>query len=107
MRKVKLFLEFVIGNKKSLFTEMTYDDISKKLGCSVDEVEEFEDYLDQNMTQGETFYGSLDVTSHDDHDENRDAIDKIETWEDYAYMWDRYQDSLTSQASHSHSDDGL
>ncbi len=107
MRKIKLFLEFTIGNKKSLFTEMTYDDISKKLNCSVDEVEEFEDYLDQNLTPGETFFGSLDETPQDDDDHNRDAIDEIKSWEDYVYMWNRYQDSMKSQASHSHDDDGL
>jgi hypothetical protein len=56
MRKIKLFLEFVSANKESLFIPLTYDDISKKLGFTIDEVEEFENWLDENIKPGEIFH---------------------------------------------------
>jgi hypothetical protein len=111
--KIKLFLEFVSGNKESLFAELpkghflTYDEISKKLNCTIDDIEGFEQFLDENIKPGETFHGSLDETPHDDLDQNRDMIDQINSWEDYMYMWERYKDMLKSNPSYSHSDEGL
>ena len=107
MKKIKLFLEFVSGNKKSLFIPMTYDEISKKLNCSIDEVENFEDYLDSNIKPGEVFHGSFDSTSHDDEDHPVGMFDKVDTEEQYLEVWKQYKNSQTGSSSMSHSDDGL
>ena len=64
MRKIKLFLEFVSGNKESLFIPLTYNDISKKLGCSIDEVEDFENA--QKMAEAGVDGIQFDKVSSDD-----------------------------------------
>ena len=108
MRKIKLFLEFVSGNKESLFIPLTYDDISNKLNCTIDEVEEFENWLDQNIKPGEIFHGSLSSTdTEEDHEKPVDIFDKIEDEEDYIEMWNQYKSSGTGHSSHSHDEDGL
>jgi hypothetical protein len=106
MRKVKLFLEFVAGNTKSLFIALTYDDISKKLGCSIDEVEEFENWLDDNIEPGKIFHGSLlSTNTEEQHDKPVDMFDIIENEEDYLEMWKQYKSS--GHSLHSHDEDGL
>jgi hypothetical protein len=107
MRKLKLFLEFVNGNKESLFIPLTYDDISKKLGCTIDEVEEFENWLDENIKPGEIFHGSLSSDNEEEHEKPVDIFDKIEDEEDYMEMWNQYKSSGTGHSSHSHDEDGL
>ncbi len=107
MKKLKLFLEFFSGNKKSLFIPMTYDEISKKLGCSIDEIEDFENYLDSNIKPGEVFHGSFDSTTHDDLDEPVAMFDKIETEEQYMEVWRQYKHSDNSSSSMSHNEEGL
>lgn len=106
MRRIKLFLEFVSAGKESLFLPLTYSEIAAKLGCSVDEVEEFEDYLDQNIRPGEIFHGSLDHTSHDDHDDEHEIFDAIEDEDDYMLMWKKYRGEAGAHSMH-HDDEGL
>jgi hypothetical protein len=48
MLRIKLFLEFVSGNQKSIFINLTYNDISKLLNCTIDEIQDFEEFLDEN-----------------------------------------------------------
>lgn len=108
MRKVKLFLEFVTGNTNSLFIPLTYDDISKRIGCTIDEVEEFENWLDENIKPGEIFHGSLSSTDNEEeHEKPVDIFDKIEDEEDYMEMWNQYKSSVTGHSAHSHNEDGL
>jgi len=108
MKKIKLFLEFVSGNKESMFIPLTYDDISKRLGCTIDEVEEFENWLDENIKQGEIFHGSLSSTDNEEeHEKPVDIFDKIEDEEDYMEMWNQYKSTRTGHSSHSHDEDGL
>lgn len=107
MKKLKLFLEFVTGNKKSLFIPLTYDEISKKLNCSIDEVEEFENYLDENIKPGEVFHGSFDSTTHDDEDKPVAMFDEIESEEQYLEVYRQYKHGESSSSSMSHSEDGL
>lgn len=104
MRKVKLFLEFVGGNTKSEFlTDLTYDEISKKLNCNIDEVEDFEEYLKVNINPNQSFHGSL--SSLGEEDEESTMFDTIETEDQYLEMWHRFK--TESDPSHSHSDDRL
>jgi hypothetical protein len=108
MKKIKLFLEFVSGNKESMFIPLTYDDISKRLGCTIDEVEEFENWLDENIKPGEIFHGSLSSTDNEEeHEKPVDIFDKIEDEEDYMEMWNQYKSTRTGHSSHSHDEDGL
>ena len=108
MRKIKLFLEFVSENKESLFIPLTYDDISNKLNCTIDEVEEFENWLDQNIKPGEIFHGSLPSADvEEEHEKPVDIFDKIEDEDDYIEMWNQYKSSKTGHSSHSHDEDGL
>lgn len=108
MRKIKLFLEFVSGNKESLFIPLTYADISKKLGCTIDEVEEFENWLDENIKPGQIFHGSLASTDvEEEHGKPVDMFDKIEDEEDYIEMWTQYKGYGKGHSSHSHNEDGL
>ena len=106
MKRIKLFLEFVSAGEESMFLPLTYGDIAKKLGCGVDEVEDFEAYLDQNIKPGEAFHGSLDSTPHDDHDAQVGIFDKIEDEGDYMLMWQKYKNIGKGNAAH-HDDDGL
>lgn len=105
MKKIKLFLEFVSGNKESLFIPLTYGDISKKLGCSIDEVEEFENWLDQNIKPGQMFHGSFG--SEETDEKPVDMFDEIENEEDYLEMWKQYKGSDSGHSSHSHQEEGL
>jgi hypothetical protein len=99
MRKLKLFLEFVSGNTKSAFlTDLTYDEISKKLNCNIDEVEDFEEYLKSNINPNRIFHGSLS-------DDESTIFDSIESEDQYLEMWDKFK--TESNPSHSHSDDRL
>ena len=108
MRKIKLFLEFVSGDKKSLFIDLTYDDISKMLNCSIDEVQDFEDFLDDNIKPGSFFHGSLASTdTEEEHEKPVDMFDNIENEEDYLEMWNQYKGGEKGYTSHSHSEDGL
>ena len=103
MRKVKLFLEFVSGNTKSEFlTDLTYDEISKKLNCNIDQVEDFEEYLKVNINPNQSFYGSLSALGEDD---KSTMFDTIENEDQYLEMWDIFK--TESDPSHSHSDDLL
>lgn len=106
MKRLKLFLEFVSGNQKSLFIPLTYDDISKKLMCSIDEVEEFENWLDDNIKPGQFFHGSLGSRQNDEV-KSVEMFDSIENEEDYFEMWNQYKGSEAGHSSHSHEDDGL
>jgi hypothetical protein len=106
MRKIKLFLEFVSGNKESLFIPLTYNDISKKLGCSIDEVEDFENWLDENIKPGEIFHGSLG-SEENEMEKPIDMFDEIENEEDYMEMWIQYKGASKGHSSHSHEEDGL
>lgn len=102
-KKVKLFLEFVSGNTKSEFlTDLTYDEISKKLKCNIDEVEDFEEYLKVNINPNQSFYGSLSSLGEDD---KSTMFDTIENEDQYLEMWDIFK--TESDPSHSHSDDLL
>jgi hypothetical protein len=103
MRKVKLFLEFVTSNTKSAFlTDLTYDEISKKLNCSIDEVEDFEAHLKASINPDQSFHGSLSPLGQDDEST---IFDTIENEDQYLEMWDRFK--TESNPSHSHSDDRL
>jgi len=103
MRKVKLFLEFVSSNTKSAFlTDLTYDEISKKLNCSIDEVEDFEEHLKANINPDQSFHGSLSPLGQDDEST---MFDSIENEDQYLEMWDRFK--TESNPSHSHHDDRL
>lgn len=106
MRKIKLFLEFVSGNKESLFIPLTYTDISKKLGCSIDDVEDFENWLDNNIKPGEIFHGSLG-SNEDENEKPIDIFDEIENEEDYLEMWRQYKGTSRGYTSHSHKEEGL
>lgn len=102
-RKLKLFLEFVNSNTKSEFlTDLTYDEISKKLNCTIDEVEDFEEHLKANINPNQSFHGSLSPLGQDDEST---MFDSIESEEQYLEMWDRFK--TESDPSHSHSDDRL
>jgi hypothetical protein len=107
MRRLKLFLEFVSSTKSSLFIPLTYGDISKKLNCSIDEVEDFENWLDENIKPGEIFHGSLPSTDIEEHEKPVDMFDKIENEEDYIEMWVQYKGRDKGHSSHSHSEEGL
>jgi hypothetical protein len=103
MRKVKPFLEFVSGSTKSEFlTDLTYDEISKKLNCNIDKVEDFEEYLKANINPNQSFYGSLSSLGEDD---KSTMFDTIESEDHYLEMWDRF--NTESDPSNSHSDDLL
>lgn len=106
MKYLKSFKIYESAGKKSMFLPLTYGDIAKKLDCGVDEVEDFEGYLDQNIRPGETFHGSLDSTPHDDHDVEVGIFDEIEDEGDYMLMWQKYRNIGKGQAAH-HDDDGL
>jgi hypothetical protein len=106
MKKIKLFLEFVSAGKESVFLPLTYGEIAAKLGCGVEEVEEFEEYLDQNIKPGESFHGSFDSTEHDDEDAQVDIFDQIEDEGDYMLMWKKYKNIDKVHSAH-HDDDGL
>ena len=106
MKKLKLFLEFVSGNQKSLFISLTYDEISKKLNCSLDEVEEFENWISKNIKPGEIFHGSLG-SEESQTEKPVEIFDSIEDEEDYLEMWTQYKGSSTGFTSHSHQDEGL
>ena len=98
-RRVKLFLEFVTGNAKSEFlTDLTYEEISKMLNCTIDEVENFEDYLKDNISPNAAFHGSI-------YGDESTMFDSIESEDQYLEMWDRFKTESTP--SHSHSHDGL
>lgn len=101
-RKLKLFLEFVNSNKKSEFLDLTYDEISKKLNCTIDEVEDFEEHLKSSINPNQSFHGSLSSLGQDDEST---MFDNIESEEQYLEMWDRF--NTESNPSHSHSDDRL
>jgi hypothetical protein len=107
MRKVKLFLEFVSGNQKSLFIPLTYDDISKKLNCTLDDIEEFEKWLGDNIKPGQIFHGSLGSTDVEEHDKPVEIFDEIENEEDYVEMWIQYKGTSKRHSSHAHNEDGL
>jgi len=99
MRKLKLFLEFVSGNTRSAFlTDLTYEDISKRLSCSIDDIEEFEEHLKASINPSQTFHGSISG------DEST-IFDNIESEDQYLEMWKRFK--TPSDPSHSHSDDRL
>lgn len=104
-KRMKLFLEF-IGNKESLFIPLIYTDISKRLGCSIDEVEEFENWLDENIKPGEIFHGSLG-SQELQTEKPVDIFDDIENEEAYLEMWKQYKGSSFGHSSHSHHEDGL
>ncbi len=106
MRKIKLFLEFVSGDKESLFIPLTYNDISKKFSCSIDEVEDFENWLDENIKPGEIFHGSLG-SEENEMEKPIDMFDEIENEEDYMEMWVQYKGLSKGHSSHSHDEDGL
>lgn len=97
MRKVKLFLEFVGGNTKSEFlTDLTYDEISKKLNCNIDEVEDFEEYLKVNINPNQSFHGSLSSLGEE---EESTMFDTIENEDQYLEMYHRFK--TESDPSHS------
>jgi len=103
MRRVKLFLEFVSSNTKSAFlTDLTYDEISKKLNCNIDEVEDFEEYLKSNINPNQIFHGSLSPLGQDDEST---LFDNIENEDQYLEMWKRF--NTKADPSHSHHDDRL
>ena len=103
MKKIKLFLEFVSGNKKSKFLDKTYQQISEMLNCSIDEVEDFEKWLNKNIKPGQIFHGSFE--SEEGNLQAHPMFDKIETEGDYIEMWQQYNPG--GMASHAHSDEGL
>lgn len=105
MARIKLFLEFVTGNSKSLFIPLTYGEISMKLNCSIDEVEEFENWLGKNIKPGAIFHGSFTSTDGKEHEKPVDMFDSIENEEDYLEMWKQYKSS--GYSLHSHDEDGL
>ena len=51
MGKIKKFFEF-LNTDLSLFIPLRYVDISNILGCSVEEVLEFENFLEDNIKPG-------------------------------------------------------
>lgn len=105
MSKIKLFLEFVSGNKKSIFLPLSYDEISKKLRCSVDEVEKFENWLKIEIQPGYSFHGSFDT--HQGEGEitvDVPMFDRIENEQQYLEMWSHFRGG---DSSISHDYDGL
>jgi hypothetical protein len=100
MKKIKLFLEFVSAGKESVFLPLTYEEIAAKLGCGVDEVEEFEEYLGQSINPGKSFHGSFSDSGSD----KVDIFDSIEDEGDYMLMWKKYKSKVHSEH---HYDDGL
>jgi hypothetical protein len=107
MRKLKLFLEFVSGNQKSIFINLTYNDISKLLNCTIDEVQDFEEFLDDNIKPGAIFHGSFRSSDKHEHEKPVDMFDQIENEEDYIEMWKQYKGLSKGQSLHSHDEDGL
>ncbi len=100
MRKVRFFRESVPGDKLSIFIPKTYKEISKILNSSIEEVEDFEIYLDQNIKPGQHFHGTIDTRSGIEH-----SFDEIKSEQDYLEMW--YKFKSDGQVCHSHDYDGL
>ena len=113
MRRIKYFLEFVresqISDTKSEFLpEWTYDGLSNKLGCSLDEVKNFETWLKTKMNPSKSFFGSL-VNRYDRSRpamKEKEMFDKIETLDDYYHMWQDYNSEKDSTPVN-HGDDEL
>jgi len=104
MEKIKKFFEF-LNTDLSLFIPLRYVDISNILGCSVEEVLEFENFLEDNIKPGEKFHGSID-TGHQEEEEYN--VDRIDNERDYLNMWEVYQDSKKPHfTDKSHNDLGL
>jgi hypothetical protein len=109
MKRLKMFLEFVIGDKKSVYLDgTTYEEIARMLGTEVDEVEEFEAWLGDKINPGKTFHGSFDPNPHDENDyAQTEMFDNVETEEQYMAAYKIYSQEEHSHSSHSHDDLGL
>ena len=101
MKKIKLFLEFVSGSKKSLFIPLTYDHISKILKCSLDDVDDFERWLEENIKPGEIFHGSISSGNS----KEIPIFDEIKSEDDYKEMWNQFNSDRTESNAHNY--DGL
>lgn len=109
MRRLKLFLEFVIGDKKSSYlNEKTFDEIARMLGTDVDEVEDFEMWLKEKINPGKSFHGSFDPDPDDENEYVQvDMFDNIENEEQYKSAFKYYSQSEHAHTAHSHHDFGL
>lgn len=109
MKRLKMFLEFVIGDKKSVYLDgTTYEEIARMLGTEVDEVEEFEAWLGDKINPGKTFHGSFDPDPEDENDyAQTEMFDNIENEEQYMAAYKIYSQEEHSHSSHSHDDLGL
>jgi hypothetical protein len=109
MRRLKMFLEFVMGDTKSAYLDgRTYGDIARMFGTEVDEVEEFEAWLKEKINPGKTFHGSFDPYPQDDNDYAQvEMFDNIENEDQYKAAFKYYSQEEHAHTSHSHHDFGL
>ena len=75
---------------------VAYDEISKKLNCNIDEVEDFEEYLKVNINPNQSFHGSLSSLGEE---EESTMFDTIENEDQYLEMYHRFK--TESDPSHS------
>lgn len=96
--RIKLFLEFVETTEKSRYLDLTYGDILKlflesNIISSLDKLEEFERYLDNEIKPGKSFHGSFSKVDRDNRKLLQAQVpiyDKIETIEQYKNMYENW-----------------
>ena len=108
MKRVKMFLEFVSETEKSRYLDLTYSDILKELLryniiSSLSKLEDFENYLDEEINPGQSFHGSFETEDQ----AQVPMYDKIENFEQYIDMYKKWISIETRVGSHSHNEDGL
>jgi hypothetical protein len=99
--KIKLFLEFVGTTEKSRYLDSTYGDILKlflknNIISSLDKLEEFERYLDEQIKPGKSFHGSFVKVDRDSRKLLQAQIpiyDKIENIDQYKNMYENWFNS--------------
>lgn len=108
MKKVKMFLEFVSETEKSKYLDLSYSDILKQLSSkgittSLDSLEKFEEYLDEQINPGQSFHGSFETEDQ----AQVPMYDKIENFDQYMDMYKKWTSIETRVGSNSHNEDGL
>lgn len=108
MKRVKMFLEFVSETEKSRYLDLTYSDILKELLryniiSSLSKLEDFENYLDEEINPGQSFHGSFETEDQ----AQVPMYDKIENLDQYKDMYKKWTSIETRVGSHSHNEDGL
>ena len=106
--KIKLFLEFVKETEKSRYLDLTYSDILKELLryniiSSLSKLEDFENYLDEEINPGQSFHGSFETEDQ----AQVPMYDKIENFDQYMDMYKKWTSIETRVGSNSHNEDGL